>query len=130
MINIPIFEPLDIPPDIQYEISSTHDFYIFTKKSVDNTFVKFIFQINPETKLIECIDNDTKFRIYDDIEISGNNVNDFLWKISDCNYSERYLRLEVIERIRRIKSANSNRDIIDYIKKYNYEFLSDSDEEN
>lgn len=131
MINIPIFEPLDMPPDIIYQKNDLEDHYIFTKNISSDNSLKFIITINVENKKLECYEylNNTisTNRIFNYIEYDRNNINDLLWKISDYNYSFRYMRLEIIERLRKINEENSYKDIIDFLKNFNKEYISDSD---
>jgi len=131
MINIPIFEPLDMPPDIIYQKNDLEDFYIFTKKISSDNSLKFIITINVENQKLECYEylNNTisTNRIFNYIEYDRNNINDLLWKISDYNYSFRYMRLEIIERLRKINEENSYKDIIDFLKNFNKDYISDSD---
>ena len=131
MINIPIFEPLDMPPDIIYQKNDLEDHYIFTKNISSDNSLKFIITINVENKKLECYEylNNTisTNRIFNYIEYDRNNINDLLWKISDYNYSFRYMRLEIIERLRKINEENSYKDIIDFLKNFNKDYISDSD---
>ena len=129
MLNIPIFQPLDLPPDINYLISDCGNFYIFTKKAQ-----QFVITMNEETKKLECydyIDNAiSNNRIFLSLEYEKNNINDLLWKISDQNYSTRYLRLEFIERIRKITNETNIKDIMDCLKKYNKDYPHTDSEED
>lgn len=128
MFNLPYFEPLDLPPDISYEFCPNQNIFIFTKKEVS-----FVIQINPKNSQLECYHYvDTIIsseRIFVDIEYSDFNVNELLWKISDCQYSTRFLKLEVIERVRQLSLDNQISDINDYLKKYYNDYETDTGDE-
>lgn len=135
MINIPIFQPLDLPPDISYEISDCGNFYIFTKNRADNSRQQFIISMNNLTNKLECYDfidkEISQNRIFLSLEYEKNNMNELLWKISEYNYSFRYLRLELIERVRKITNEHNIKDVLECLKKYNKDYPNtDSEEED
>jgi len=129
MLNLPYFEPLDLPPDINYEYCPNQNIFIFTKQDTS-----FVIQINPKSSKLECYNYvDTNIghdRAFANIEYNNFNVNELLWKISDCQYSSRFLKLELIERVRQLSLENQVSDINDYLKKYYNHIGTDSCDEN
>ena len=42
----------------------------------------------------------TSTLLFESVHFYGNNVNEYLWRISSSGYTNRFIKLEIIERIR------------------------------
>lgn len=112
-MEIPKFETLDIPSDIQLIMDENNNHYIFydTKNNlyfkiliINNTLRRF--SVSPDGNIIDTI-------AHDDII---NNINDYIWKISSDKYSSRYNKLEIIERIRNIQDNLQIKKTLEFLK--------------
>ena len=131
-IPILIFEPMDLPPDIKIIVNDTCSFYVFNKITDDNS-VYFTIEQSPnllmESK--ELIDlKKTGVILFETVYYYGNNVNEYLWKISDCNYRTRYLKLEIIERLRCCNNPNEIKKILTFIRQIPIDTQSDGEDHN
>ena len=121
MRTLSLFEPLDLPPDIHILINNSSDTYVFQKG--DLFFIIGQEEEEGSTFIFFVCDNNGKTngdRVFEDIYPNKTqNINDLLWKISDYPYNRRFLRLEMIERMRHIKNEQDLDDIISFLKKYN-----------
>jgi hypothetical protein len=127
-IPLLIFEPLDLPPDIHIILDDNYNYYIFNKiTETKSTF----FTIQQNDKL-ECylLDNFniTNIKVFEHIKYIGNNINTFLWKISDCKYDKRYIKLEIIERLRSIHDETDLLNLREIIRNIKIDGASDIEE--
>jgi hypothetical protein len=132
-IPILIFEPIDLPPDIKIIVNDTCSFYVFTKITADNTIYFTIEQSS--NSLMESKELTTDFKktgviLFKTVYYLGNNVNEYLWKISDCNYGTRYSKLEIIERLRCCNNPNDIKKILMYIRQIPIDTQSDGEDLN
>lgn len=120
MNDIIPFQPLDLPADIQIVISPDFQYYIFHKSNPSYYFRIYIEEIIDNTRNIpktiirafKC-DKNGKTEKNKDSEIIPSslhnnsiiNLNTFIWSISDIHYSHRYIKKEVIERLRCITTS-------------------------
>ena len=68
--------------------------------------------------------------LFETVYYYGNNVNEYLWKISDCNYRTRYLKLEIIERLRCCNNPNEIKKILTFIRQIPIDTQSDGEDHN
>lgn len=131
-IPILIFEPIDLPPDIKIVVNDTCSFYVFNKIREDNSVYFTIEQSsNSLMESKELIDfKKTGVTLFEKVGYYGNNVNEYLWKISDCNYGTRYLKLEIIERLRCCNNPNEIKKILTYIRQIPIDTQSDGEDRN
>ena len=131
-IPILIFEPIDLPPDIKIVVNDTCSFYVFNKITADNSVYFTIEQ--SQNSLMESKElNDFKKTgviLFETMCYYGNNVNEYLWKISDCNYGTRYYKLEIIERLRCCSSPNEIKKILTFIRQIPIDTQIDGEECN
>lgn len=125
-----IFQSLDVPPDISVVIGESNPFYIFQKKQGKDIIYFRIFKHFDSIKSLECdrkgeILNDTK--LFNDVEFQGFNLNDYLWKVTECTYFDRFKQLEIIERIRNLKNELDQESLLIFLQKLN-DNNSDSDD--
>jgi hypothetical protein len=131
-IPILIFEPMDLPPDIKIIVNDTCSFYVFNKITDDNS-VYFTIEQSPNVLMEskELIDlKKTGVILFETVCYYGNNVNEYLWKISDCNYRTRYLKLEIIERLRCCNNPNEIKKILTFIRQIPIDTQSDGEDRN
>jgi hypothetical protein len=113
-MDVPKFDTLDIPSDIQLSLDDTNNYYIFHDLN-NNMFFRIIIHANT-LKRFPCNHDGTLIHnsiIYDDI-ISD--INDYIWKLSTERYSLRYNKLEIIERIRNIDDNLQIKKLLDFLK--------------
>jgi hypothetical protein len=131
-IPILIFEPIDLPSDIKIIVNDTCSFYVFNKITADSSVYFTIEQSS--SSLMESKElNDFKKTgvvLFETVCYYGNNVNEYLWKISDCNYVTRYLKLEIIERLRCCNNPNEIKKILTYIRQIPIDTQSDGEDRN
>lgn len=132
MNDIIPFQPLDLPADIQIVIAPDFPYYIFHKLNPSYYFRVYIEEItdisrnvpNTTIKAFKC-DKNGKTDKNKDTEIiplskqnnSILNLNTFIWSISDIPYSHRYIKKEIIERLRGITTNDKLIEINDLIIK-------------
>jgi hypothetical protein len=125
-----IFEPLDLPPDINIILNDDINNYIFHKMNGEKS-IYFTIQKNEKSGLESVLlDNfkKTNYKLFEHIHYNGNNVNLYLWKISDCNYERRFLKLEIIERLRLCRDESDLKNILEFIRQIPIEIQSDGDD--
>jgi len=129
MMEIPYFEPLDLPNDITIIYNDEKKYYLF--KLIDE---QIYFRIFFENNMIKgLISNnlgviDTSKPEYFSHELNSiENINDILWKISKSNYDLRIERLECITRLYNIKNRSSIKKIINLLKDFSENIYSDDD---
>jgi hypothetical protein len=129
MMEIPYFEPLDLPNDITIIYNDEKKYYLF--KLIDE---QIYFRIFFENNMIKgLITNnvgviDTSKPEYFSHELNSiQNINDILWKISKSNYDLRIERLECITRLYNIKNRSSIKKIINLLKDLSENIYSDDD---
>ena len=131
-IPILIFEPIDLPPDINIIVNDSCSYYVF-HKIISNVSVYFTIEQLPnllmESKKLTDLQK-TDVILFQSVLYYGNNVNEYLWKISDCNYSTRYLKLEIIERLRCCNNQTEFKKILMYIRQIPIETPSDGEDRN
>jgi hypothetical protein len=129
MIEIPYFEPLDLPNDITIIYNDEKKNYIF--KLIDEQIYFRIFFENNIVKglltnnmgVIES--NKPEYFCY---ELSNvQNINDILWKISKTNYDLRIERLECITRLSNLKNQSNLKKINNLLKDLGETIYSDDD---
>ena len=124
-IPLLIFEPLDLPPDIHIILHDSNDYYIFNKTNeINSTFFSIQKNDNLECYLLDNL-NITNVKVFEHIKYVGNNINEYLWKISDCRYDKRYIKLEIIERLRCIHNENDLSNILQIIRNIRIDESSD-----
>jgi len=132
MNDIIPFQPLDLPADIQIVTAPDFPYYIFHKLNPSYYFKIYIEEIIDTTRnmpktvirAFKC-DKNGKTEKNKDNEIipplqqnsSIINVNTFIWYMSDIPYSHRYIKNEIIERLRGITSNDKLSEINDLIIK-------------
>lgn len=128
-MEIPYFEPLDLPNDITIIYNDEKKYYLF--KLIDE---QIYFRIFFENNMIKgLISNnlgviDTSKPEYFSHELNSiENINDILWKISKSNYDLRIERLECITRLYNIKNRSSIKKIINLLKDFSENIYSDDD---
>ncbi len=128
-MEIPYFEPLDLPNDITIIYNDEKKYYLF--KLIDE---QIYFRIFFENNMIKgLITNnvgviDTSKPEYFSHELNSiQNINDILWKISKSNYDLRIERLECITRLYNIKNRSSIKKIINLLKDLSENIYSDDD---
>lgn len=108
---VPIFEPLDLPNDIG--IVSYEPTFIFKQTLMDGNSIQFAVKFTGNSFVSYLVDVNfiiTEERIFTTSEYSGNNLNDYIWILSNCSYEYRDLMGEIITRIGSIKdTTNLNR---------------------
>jgi hypothetical protein len=103
-IPIPLFQPIDIPPDISM-ILNDQNYYIFCKENEENEKMYFTveYEIDKNQMVSFLVDASyvkTSTLLFEHVYFYGNNVNEYLWRISSSGYNNRFIKLEIIERIR------------------------------
>ena len=129
MIEIPYFEPLDLPNDITIIYNDEKKNYIF--KLIDEQIYFRIFFENNTIKglLTNSIGVlETNKAEYFSYELSDvQNINDILWKISKTNYDLRIERLECITRLYNLKNQSNLKKINNLLKDLGETIYSDDD---
>ena len=113
-MDAPKFDTLDIPSDIQLSLDDKNKYYIFHDLK-SNTFFRILVE-NNTLRRYPCSHDGTLIKnaiAYD--EINGD-INDYMWKISSEKYSLRYVKLEIIERIRNIDDTAQVKRLLDFLK--------------
>jgi hypothetical protein len=113
-MDVPKFDTLDIPSDIQLSLHDTNNYYIFHDLN-NNTYFRIIIQANT-IKRVSCNHDGTLIHnsiVYDDII---GDLNDYIWKLSTEKYILRYNKLEIIERIRNIDDNQQIKKLLDFLK--------------
>jgi len=127
-IPILMFEPLDLPPDIHIILDDTYNYYIFNKiNESKSTYFTILQKDTLECYLLENF-NITNIKVFEHIKYDGYHINNFLWKISDCKYDKRYIKLEIIERLRSIHNENDLLNLREYIRNISINGTSDIEE--
>ena len=128
-MEIPYFEPLDLPYDITIIYNDEKKYYLF--KFIDE---QIYFRIFFENNVIKGLltNNmgviDTSKPEYFSYELSSvQNINDILWKLSKSNYDLRIEKLECITRLYHIKNRSSIKKIINLLKDLSESIYSDDD---
>ncbi len=113
-MDVPKFDTLDIPSDIELSLDDTNNYYIFHDLN-NNMFFRIVIHAN-NLKRFSCNHDGTLIHnsiIYDDII---GDINDYIWKLSTEKYSLRYNKLEIIERIRNIDDNQQIKKLLDFLK--------------
>ena len=113
-MDVPKFDTLDIPSDIQLSLHDTNNYYIFHDLN-NNTYFRIIIQANT-IKRVSCNHDGTLIHnsiVFDDII---GDLNDYIWKLSTEKYILRYNKLEIIERIRNIDDNQQIKKLLDFLK--------------
>ena len=124
--EIHVFETLDVPPDITlqgYNYRGHHREYFFCKRQHPKpVYFKILFSADRESYV--CIETDEK-GFYNGAEVFADicsptlaSMNDLLWRISDCPYEMRFLKLELMERLRLIDTERDMEHVLEYIKQF------------
>jgi hypothetical protein len=124
MNDIIPFQPLDLPSDIQIVTSPDFPYYIFHKLNPSYYFRIYIEEIvDKQQTVIRAFKCDKNGKNKDSeiiLPIPQNNsiinVNTFIWYLSDISYSQRYIKKEVIERLRGVITNDKLIEINDLIK--------------
>lgn len=128
-IPLLIFEPLDLPPDISIVLNDNFKYYIFNKNICEELIY---FTVEKNNALMESIILEkyekTENKLFENIQYDGYNVNEYLWKISNYNYECRFLKLEIIERLRCCNNQIDLQKILEYIRQIPIETPSDGEE--
>ena len=114
IMDVPKFDTLDIPSDIQLSLHDTNNYYIFHDLN-NNTYFRIIIQANT-IKRVSCNHDGTLIHnsiVFDDII---GDLNDYIWKLSTEKYILRYNKLEIIERIRNIDDNQQIKKLLDFLK--------------
>ena len=113
-MDVPKFDTLDIPSDIEFSLDEKNVYYIFHDIR-NNIYFRIIIDNNTLTRCI-CSQDGTinKTIISQDDNICD--INDYLWKISNEKYNLRYIKLEIIERIRSIDDHLQLKRLLDFLK--------------
>lgn len=128
-MEIPYFEPLDLPNDITIIYNDEKKYYLF-KLIDEHTYFRIFFENNVIKGLLTNNMGviDTSKAEYFSYELgSVQNINDILWKLSKSNYDLRVERLECITRLYHIKSRSSIKKIINLLKDLSESIYSDDD---
>jgi hypothetical protein len=144
MNDIIPFQPLDLPSDIHIVIAPDFPYYIFHKINPSYYFRVYIEEIIepsqnvPKTiiRAFKC-DKNGKTDKNKDTEIIPSskqnnsilNLNTFIWSISDIPYSHRYIKKEVIERLRGITTNDKLIEINELIIKATKIHKSNTDDD-
>ena len=132
MNDIIPFQPLDLPTDIQIISAPDFPYYIFHKMNPSYYFRIYIEEIiDNEQNILKTLirafkcDKNGKTDKNKDSELipqsqSMNiilNINTFIWSLSDIPYSHRYIKKEIIERLRGITTNDKLVEINDSLVK-------------
>ena len=118
-IPIPLFQPLDLPQDISMILNDLN-YYIFCKD--DNHNQKIYFTVELDTTKNQMVSyqvenyKKTTALLFETIQFYGTNLNDYLWRISNSGYNHRFLKLEIIERIRILNDVSQMQKLICFLK--------------
>jgi len=113
-MDLPKFDTLDIPIDIQVSQDEKSSYYIFHDIKNNNYFR--IIVDNSILKRYNCSQDGTIIKSAITYEDTIHNVNDYLWKISSEKYNLRYSKLEIIERIRNIDDNQQIKRLLEFLK--------------
>jgi len=119
-IPIPLFQPLDIPPDISM-ILNDQNYYIFCKEHDENEKTFFTVEYDMDkcqlvSFLVDASNLKTPTRVFENVHFDGNNVNEYLWRLSSSGYNNRFIKLEIIERIRGYTDIAELNRLISFLK--------------
>lgn len=132
MNDIIPFQPLDLPTDIQIISAPDFPYYIFHKMNPSYYFRIYIEEIIdneqniPKTiiRAFKCDKNGKTDKNKDSELIPQSqsmniilNINTFIWSLSDIPYSHRYIKKEIIERLRGITTNDKLVEINDLLIK-------------
>lgn len=132
MNDIIPFQPLDLPTDIQIISAPDFPYYIFHKMNPSYYFRIYIEEIIdneqniPKTiiRAFKCDKNGKTDKNKDSELIPQSqsmniilNINTFIWTLSDIPYSHRYIKKEIIERLRGITTNDKLVEINDSLVK-------------
>jgi len=127
--SIHIFETMDIPPDILlqgYDYHGHRHNYLFCKVHASHPSKPIYFRImySTERDVYICIETDER-GFYNGMEIfcditrdESLSMNDILWRISEYSYDIRFLKWELMERIRLLDTATDMESILEIVKQY------------
>ena len=119
-IPIPLFQPIDITPDISM-ILNDQNYYIFGKENEENEKMYFTVEYEIDKNQLVAFLVDTSYvktstLLFEHVHFYGNNVNEYLWRISSSGYSNRFIKLEIIERIRSYTDIAQLNRLISFLK--------------
>ena len=123
IMNVIKFDTLDIPDDIKISLHDCNLYYIFYDMTEDIHFRLFI-----ENNLLTRYNCNEYGILKQSSSIIINNeldVNNYLWSISTQKYNIRFIKLELIERLRNINDVNQIKKIIEHLK-INYVSIEDN----
>jgi len=114
-MDIPKFDTLDIPPDIEIISYPEAPYFIF-HNMINNSYFRIIIQ---NEKIIHriCCSNGTLIEMnnINNHHIIGD-INQYLWNLSNEKYNLRFTKLELIERIRKLHDDSQIKKVVDYLK--------------
>jgi len=113
-MNIIKFDTLDIPNDIKITLHDCNLYYIFYDINDDIYFRLFVE--NNLLKRHNCNENGTLLSTTPLFVNSDLDVNNYLWSISKEKYNVRFIKLELIERLRNIDDIYQIKKITEYLK--------------
>jgi len=122
-MNVIKFDTLDIPDDIKLTLHDCNLYYIFYDINEDIYFRLFI-ENNLLTRY-NCNESGTLKQSSAMIIHNEFDINNYLWSISNQKYNMRFIKLELIERLRNINDINQIKKIIEYLK-INYVNVEDN----
>jgi hypothetical protein len=128
-MEIPYFEPLDLPNDITIIYNDEKKHYLF--KIMDEQIYFRIFLENNTVKGLLTSNTgviDTSKSEYFCYELNNiQNINDILWKLSKTNYELRIERLECITRLYNIKNQSNLKKVNNLLRDLSELIYSDDD---
>ena len=113
-MDVPKFDTLDIPCDIEFSLDEKNLYYIFHDIR-NNIYFRLLIDNNTLKRCI-CSQDGTINKTIICQEDNISDINDYLWKISNEKYNLRYIKLEVIERIRSIDDNLQLKRLLDFLK--------------
>jgi hypothetical protein len=129
------FDTLDLPPDIELISHPETNYFVFHKLTYDlrnDSYFRLQIFGNSVTKCkcdmfgeIGTIEGEQDKEIIDNFIETYGDINHYLWKLSNEKYNIRFIKMELIERIRKITDVNHLKKIIEYLKT-NYDDRSDN----
>ena len=128
-MEIPYFEPLDLPNDITIIYNDEKKHYLF-KIMDEQIYFRIFFENNNVKGLLTnntgVIDtNKSEYFCYELTNIQ--NINDILWKLSKTNYELRIERLECITRLYNIKNQSNLKKVNNLLRDLSELIYSDDD---
>jgi len=113
-MDVPKFDTLDIPCDIEFSLDEKNLYYIFHDIR-NNIYFRLLIDNNTFKRCI-CSQDGTMNKTIISQEDNICDINDYLWKISNEKYNLRYIKLEIIERIRSIDDNLQLKRLLDFLK--------------